>query len=60
MHAVILKSQHYNTQAPTCIGPQWPIVREHVVVQESFFNFLHVAAKNSSLCSVYVVDRDVH
>ena len=57
MHSVLLKSQHYNAQTPTCIGLQWPINGEHAVVQESCLGFLHVAAKTSSLCSVCVCSR---
>jgi len=39
MHTVSLKSQYYNTPAPTYFGPQWPIIREHTIVQNSDLRF---------------------
>ena len=36
MHTILLKSQYYNTSAPTGFGPLWPRIREHAIVQNSY------------------------
>jgi len=37
MHTMLLKS---HTPAPTCFGRHWPIIREHIIVQNSGLRFV--------------------
>jgi len=36
----LFKSQHYNTPAPTCFWPHWPIIKEDTAVQNSRSTFV--------------------
>jgi len=62
MHSILLKSQQfYKTQAPTCFGSYWPIIRGHTIIQNSCLTFYACskAAKKTPKCDIYVVDRVV-
>jgi len=60
MHSSLLKSQHYhNTPAATCLGPYWPVTREHTLVPKQVLTFsaCNRAVVNFSVATIYVYRR---